>query len=173
MWYKFLLALLAIIFLFIVQTTFFGGFDLFLASFNLILIVLVLLISVADFKNVLFFLIVSGLLMDIYSGLPFGLFLLILFLITVILELLVFNFFTNRSFYSLILLGGIATIFYHLFFVIFISSFYFIGWSDFFISRKYWLVASWQLVSTMIILAVCFWLINKISKFFKPTFIQS
>jgi len=170
MWYRTLLALILILLILIFQITFLGNLS---GIFNLILVVLVLLISLTDFKKAAVFSLISGSIMDIYSNLPFGIFLISLFLVAIVLELFFVNFFTNRSFYSLILMGLIAVLFYHLFFILISGFLYLVGVSLFFVSQGYWLEFFGQLITTILILIFCFWIINIVSQRFKPIFLHS
>ncbi len=179
-WYKFVIYFILIALAMIFQITFLGNFNLFFKNFNLMLAILVLLIGLTDFKTVLVYLVLSGVLMDIYSSLPFGVYLMTFFLLAIILEILFLNFFTNRSFYSLITMGIIAVIIYNIFFLL-ISGFSYligasplrlIGASEFFLADRLWLNIFYQLTNIIIILSFAFWLINKISRRFKPTFLK-
>lgn len=170
--YKNFLYFFAVIFLLIFQISFLDNFNLFLFDFNLVLVVLVLIVAIRDFKYALIFLLLAGIVMDIYSSLPFGIFIATLFLTAIILELLFLNFFTNRSFYSLVFMGLIAVISYHLFFLSISGFLYLINLSDFFVGRGDWFNFIWELAMTTIVLSICFWFINKLSKLFKPIFLR-
>lgn len=171
-WYKFVIYFILIALVLIFQITFLGNFNLFFKNFNLMLAILVLLIGLTDFKTVLVYLVWFAVLMDIYSSLPFGIFLMTFFLVAIILEILFLNFFTNRSFYSLIIMGIIAVIIYNIFFLLISGFSYLIGASEFFMADRLWLNMLYQLMNIIIILSFAFWLINKISRRFKPTFLK-
>ncbi|MFA5029441.1 MAG: hypothetical protein WC518_01665 [Patescibacteria group bacterium] len=171
--YKIIIFILIILLVFIVQNAFLDNLSFFFFSFNLLLITLVLLVDLADFKLALWFSLVGGFLLDTYSSLPFGIFLLTLFLTAIVLKFLFFNFFTNRSLYSLIILGLVAVLVYQGGFLLLSSLFYLLGFSDFLAGWSFiWLISA-QLVNMTIVLTVSFWLINKLSKFFKPIFLKS
>ena len=172
-WYKFIFYFLLLGLMVIFQITFLGGLNLFWANFNLVLAGLVVLVALADFNQALVYAVLAGVMMDVYSSLPFGIFLAVLFILAIILEILFLNFFTNRSFYSLIIMGLIAVLIYHLLFFIISGLFYLTGVSEFFGGHKIWLALLYQLADLTILLALVFWVLNKISKRFKPTFIQT
>ncbi len=75
-----------------------GTFDIVLAS-ALFIVVMV------NFELGLFFVLIGGSMMDIYSNMPFGLILLNMLATVFIINILFNNFFTNKSLYSLLVLG--------------------------------------------------------------------
>ncbi|MEK7652972.1 MAG: hypothetical protein AAB358_00600 [Patescibacteria group bacterium] len=141
------------------------------ANFNLVLVILVLFVFLADFKKSLAVSLWSGLIFDLYSPLPFGIFLFSFAASFIILEFLLQNFFTNRSFYSLIFLGLFGAAVYHLIFLIASGLIYLIGGSEFLPTASYWYLFLGQIVTTVFLLAICYSLIDKISKRFKPMFL--
>lgn len=166
------LYLIAIIFFLTLQTAYLQGFNLFWASFNLFLIFLVLVLFVGNFKNALIFAILSGLILDIYSSLPFGLYLVVLFLTVLILQPLVLNFFTNHSLYSLLALNIIGVVVYNFLFWLAGSFLYLIGRNDFSFSSSFWLGVGWQLVIALAVASFIFYFLNKNSRLFKPIFLN-
>lgn len=172
-WFKYILYVIFIILIVVLQTTFLGSLNPWLANFNLIVACLVLLIELADYRGTLFFALTAGWLMDVYSGLPFGVFLGTFFVMSLILEVLFRNFFTNRSYYSLISLGLIAVIIYNVVFFTIRGVLYMIGATDFILGPNFGLDLLYQAVAMIIMLSVLFRVINRVSKIFKPTFIKS
>jgi rod shape-determining protein MreD len=143
-----------------------------LSQFNLFLVVLVFFVNLSSFSAALIFAFGSGLLLDIFSSLPFGTYLTTLGLTALVLEFLFFNFFTNRSFYSLLMLAVLAVVAYQVVFLAVAGVLYFAGWSDFFVHHNYWLPATGQLFITLMAVTLIFWFINRQSKSFKPTFLR-
>jgi len=115
----------------------------------------------------------AGLIMDIFSSLPFGIFLVCFFLSAVISELLLFSFFTNRSFYSVMSLGIITTIIFNILFLVLSGIAYLTGMSEFYIGRGYLLELIYQILNVSIVLFLLFFVVNSFSKAFKPNFISS
>jgi len=76
MWYKILLSIIAIITLIIIQVTFLGSFSAYWSNFNLALAILVILLFFLDFPMIMFFAVTAGFMLDLYSALPFGIFML-------------------------------------------------------------------------------------------------
>lgn len=170
---KILLAIIAISFLTVIQISFFGNFGFYFGSFNLVLATLVILLFLIDFKGLIFFSLGSGFILDLYSSLPFGLFMVSLFLTAAILEIFLFNFLTNRSFYSVVSLGFLAVILFNSWFLIISALTYLFGWSDFYFDFRSWPRLLYQLINISIILIIIFFIVNALSKKFKSNFIRS
>lgn len=149
-----------------------GGFGFFSGRVNFILIALVLLINLTDFSAVVIFGLLSGFILDIYSGMPFGIIALSLFLTLVTLEILFVNFFTNFSFYSLMLMGLLAVLAYNFIFILLVSGTYFIGWSDALPSWLYLSQVGWQILTTEILLLLIYFVGGYLSRRFKPMFLR-
>jgi hypothetical protein len=128
--HRYWLLLIAIVLGSLAQLAVEGGLNFMTGKINFILVALILLINLTDFSAVAIFGVLAGLILDIYSGLPFGLISVSLFLTLIILEVLFVNFFTNFSFYSLMLMGLIAVIAYNAAFISLAAAMYFVGWSD-------------------------------------------
>ena len=152
------------------QISFLANFKI-LANFNLVLVILVLFVFLTDFKKSLAVSLWSGLIFDLYSPLPFGIFIFSFAVASIVLEFLLQNFFTNRSFYSLIFLGFFGAVVYHLVFLITNGLIYLIGNSEFLPTVSHWYLFFGQIITTIFLLAICYLLIDKISKRFKPMFL--
>lgn len=173
MWYKSILFFLLAVIAFVIQFGFLSLAGTLLSSLNLVLIFLVIILSLFDFRYALVFTLSAGLLLDIFSNLPFGIFLLTLFATIMVLEFLALNFFTNYSFYSLVILGSVAAVVYHGVFLMLGGLLYLAGFNNFFVSPGYFWLVVIQLLELIVFLSLGFWLINKFSRFFKPIFIRS
>jgi len=173
MWYKILLSIIAIITLIIIQVTFLGSFSAYWSNFNLALAILVILLFFLDFPMIMFFAVTAGFMLDLYSALPFGIFMLSFFTAALTAEFLLFNFFTNRSFYSVVFLGLAAVLAFNAAFLTLSGLTYLFNLSDFYLDSSYWRQLIYQLINTWLILIVLFLPINKLSRKFKPNFISS
>ena len=171
MWYKIIFSILAIASLVILQVTFLSAFGAYFAGFNLVLAGLIFLFFLVDFAKIVFFIIFAGILLDLYSSLPFGIFLVSLFVAAIISEIIIFNFLTHRSFYSVLSLGLIATLCFNSSFLILVTAAYLLGLSDFSISGGFWLELIYQIINIGLLLTAMFFLTNSLSKKFKPNFI--
>ncbi len=168
---KFLICFLLAAILLIVQTSLIGK-SFFFSGFNFILAGLVVLIAAFTYEDALLYLIFAGALMDSYSLLPFGVFTLSLFFSSLFLELLLLNFFTNRSLYSLLGLGFSGVLLYNIFFASLVWLGYVSGLNDFSPDGRFWLSVLWQVIVVPVVLAFGFIFINKFSRHFKPIFVK-
>ncbi len=173
MWRKAIIFLIGILLVTTIQISFLGRFSLAVSWLNLFILFLVLLVSLVDFSWTLFFVLVAGPLLDIYSNLPFGVFSLCFLFTALFLEALLLNFFTNRSFYSFVFLGLSATIIYHITLYCLVGLLYLVGLSDFFFGWSSAIDVVFQLVTISILLAFSFFTIDALSNRFKPNFINS
>ncbi len=168
--YFFGLLLLLLVPLFqVVSTSFLGSF----LNFNGVIVTLVFLLMLARPQTSIYFVIVSGLILDMHAQTAFGVFLLALAGTALVVQTLHLNFFTNRSLYSLLLLVLIATIIFHLIFIGIIVLYYVLGWDDSMIVLGYWKLFIGNIVSNLFCSLVVFTVINRYSNSFKPTYLQS
>jgi len=89
-----------------------------------------------------------------------------------ILEVLFYNFFTNRSLASLLVLSLIGTTVYNMVFLSISGFAYYFGWSDFFADWDYGWSFLGQLIANAIVLLLGFYLFNFLSKRYKPVFLK-
>jgi len=171
--WKSLLSVAAIFFLIGLQITLAHGFNLFLAGWNLTVLILVILINLTDYRQAVGFAVIGGLILDLYSSLPFGLFMIDALVLSLILELLFRNFFTNRSFYSLMIMALAASFIYNVIFIVLVSVLAAVGWTIFTISPAYGWVMLWQLIDAALMMIIFFVVFNYLSRKFKPVFLQS
>jgi len=173
MWYKILISTIFWALIANIQITLLGGFGDYLASLNLLLVLLVALLFFIDFKWIVYFTILAGAILDIYSSLPFGIFMVSFFIAMAVSDFLLLNFLTNKSFYSLVSVGLSAVIVFNMVFLISTVLVYLFGFSDFFIDRNYWLGLVYQVVNMVLFLSIWFFIVNLFSRQFKPNFIRS
>jgi len=139
---------------------------------NLVLAALVILVNLTPWPLAVIVSISAGLLLDVYSGLPFGVLTAVLFVVAVIVEILFINFFTNFSLYSLVSLGLIAAISYNILFLVVVCLLYFLGYFDFLPFGDYSWKVLWQVFSTIAIMLLTYFVINRSSRQFKPMFLK-
>lgn len=118
-----------IFFFFIIQLSFLPSLGL-LSSLNLVLCFLIF-ITLINFPQVFWTALLGGILLDLYSLLPFGTSVLILSLIIILVNFLFKKFFVYRSPLSLVVLGFIAILFYEFLFFLFSLFSYLTGLSLF------------------------------------------
>jgi cell shape-determining protein MreD len=106
---------MAIILIFsIVQVSFLTTWPVPISSLNLFLSLVIFIAVIINYHRSLLWAFVGGLFLELYSSLNFGITSLSLILTAILINFLFSNFFTNRSFYSLIILGFIGSVFYSL-----------------------------------------------------------
>ncbi|MBU0880222.1 hypothetical protein KKB33_01720, partial [Patescibacteria group bacterium] len=115
MFKKIIYNIVLIISLVIFQISFINSLPAGLDNLNLILVVLIFILSLVNLDYALAWTIGLGWLLSIFLFVPFGMHLISLFLTIVFSNLLLANFFTNRSLYSFLALTGLATIIYEFF----------------------------------------------------------
>jgi len=161
-----------IIALAIFQIAFINSLPAGLDNLNLILVVLIFILSLININYALAWAIGLGWLLGIFLFAPFGLHLISLFLTIIFSNLLLANFFTNRSFYSILALVALSTVIYE----IFLNCFnylinLFIKENLLIVNPNFWLDKLSQIILNLLAVAVFFYFINFISKKFKPTFL--
>lgn len=135
-----------------------------LSNINLPIIFLVLFINFFNIPTKLIFIIFWGLILDIYSNLPFGSFMITFFLVEIFLDVLFYNFFTDQSFYSslILLLSGLTIYNFILILIVIIT--YFLGFSDWIINQNYIEKYLWQLLINGFLITIGFYWFNKLAK---------
>lgn len=165
------LCLLALIIL--IQVTLLESYNIAWLNINALLLLGVLLLFTTDPRWALATLVGGGLILDLYSALPFGLFAVIGLLTILVLSLLLAHVITNRSLYGLLVMTAVGTLVYHGLFLIGSGLLYSIGWTEFAPTFGYWHNVVEQLVMHSVIVGVVFWPINALSRRFKPMFLPS
>lgn len=159
-----LINLLSIIILGIIQVSFLTTWPFPISSLNLILSLVIFLTVIVNYQRGLWWALGGGLLLELYSSSIFGLITLSLVLTVIGINFLFNNFFTNRSLYSLLILGFIGTIGYSLIvsgfkslFLIFLPRAMSRGGFDInFLGINFWPNFFWQPLLNLIILAIIF-----------------
>ncbi|MDX9892962.1 MAG: hypothetical protein RB292_00920 [Patescibacteria group bacterium] len=111
---KIILNILIIILLGIIQVSFLTTWPFPVNSFNLILSLVVFLVVIVNYHQALWLAFGAGLFLEIYSSSFFGVIVISLLILAMAVNFLFNNFFTNRSSYSLIILGILGTLIYNL-----------------------------------------------------------
>ncbi len=109
---KILGGIFLIIFFAILQTSFFPLLPYPFNYFNLILPIIFFITVILNYRDGLWFALCAGIIIDFFSFLNFGALTLSMLAAVVFINWLFSNFFTNRSFYSLIILGFLGNLIY-------------------------------------------------------------
>lgn len=151
--FKLILNIFLIILAVIFQVSFLNSLTQGLTLINLPLIIIILLIFFSLFKWAWLWTLGTGILLDFFSFLHSGQTTLSLLLVFLIIYLLLTFVFTQRSLYSLIFLGVLATAFYQLSLFSFNKLFYSLGFIDYEIifSSFYLKQLGWQILVSLVV----------------------
>ncbi len=141
--------------------------------FNLILSIAIFITVILNYYQGLWFALFSGLIIDLYSFLPFGTMTCAMLLTVIIVNSLFNNFFTNRSLYSLIILGFLGNVIYFIFFLFINLVFFTFNITnnlDIFFTAANLYGFFWQMVFTVSLLSFLFLIFNFVSKKLKSVF---
>lgn len=165
---------LAIIIIIIAQLAFINGLPLYLSNLNIVLIIIVLLISLGSLKTALWWAFGLGLLFDFFSFEPFGLYLSSLFFTVLFMRLLLNNFITNRSLYSILTLTFFGTLCFE--FCVYTISYTsrFFSRQDFILELQagFWRQEAVNIFVNLIAMVIIFYLVNFLSRRFRPVFLM-
>lgn len=162
-----------IIFLSLVQTNFFTALPWPWNFFNLVLSIAIFITVITNYRQGLWFALFSGLIIDTFSSLPFGTMTLATLLVVITINTLFNNFFTNRSLYSLIILGFLGNIIYFIFLLLINSVLFVFGVInnlDIFFTGENIYGFLWQAIFNVFLLALLFIIFNFVSKKLKSVF---
>ncbi len=129
-----------------------------ISSLNLIFCIVLFITVMIGYEKGLIWAFFCGLFLSFYSAMPYGATLLSLVLSVIITDILYKNFFTNRSLYSLAILGFIGTLVYNFILLIYISIFTIFGFSFSFAFYDIKLLYLWQPLMNVIILWTIFFI---------------
>ncbi len=173
MYSKIIVNILLIISLYIVQVSFISGLPSFFRHLNLVIVVLIFILGLTNLKLAFWWSIGVGILFDVYSFIPFGVYLISFSSVILLANFLLTNFFTNRSLYSFLALTFFAYFGYK-FFTYFLYYFsHFFTRQDFIlnIGKNFWLSELSQLIINLFIVAIVFYLLGFVSNRLKPVFL--
>ncbi len=108
MYSKIVLRTIAIIALVSVQIAFIDNLPGYFNNINLILIALVFILMLGSFKEALWWAFGAGILCDVFSFNPFGLYLVSLVLVVIFANFLQVSYFTDRTLYSVLALTSLS-----------------------------------------------------------------
>jgi len=141
---------------------------------NLMPVVLIFILSLYGWKEALFWGIGMGVVLDIYSFLPFGVFTASLMLTVFFIHVLSTHFFTNRSLYSFLALTLFSTFFYEFFFRFFAYALNIFVKETclFLLQQNFWLVLGKGIIMNLALMFLMFYIFNFASNRFRPVFIR-
>jgi len=173
---RYFIVILLVLVLFLVvflQLALVNSAPYFFSRINLILLVLILALFFFDFKKVILGALALGLLIDIFSFRLFGCYTLSLFLVVILADFLLANWFTNHSAYSFLALTFFATLFYNLELYNFFYLSNFLSEQHFFLGQaNFWRGLGLELFWSLGIIFLFFWLMNLTTTRLKPIFLD-
>jgi rod shape-determining protein MreD len=171
--YKIGINILAVAIIFVFQVSFLNSLPYFWGRGNLPLISIIFILAAFNFRTALWWALGFGLLLDVYSFGFFGVNVLSLLLVLAVIAYLLNNFFTNRSFYSFLVLVFFANLAFNfsydilsLFWRLFSGGFIGSAWEN---MREIFLK---ELAADLLFTSAIFLIINSFSKRLKPEFIR-
>lgn len=173
MYYKAIANTLLIFILSAIQLSFISALPGYLNDLNLILVILVFVLGLWGLNLALWWAVGIGILLDIFSFYPFSVFLISLSLSVIAVNLLLVNFFTDRSLYSFL---GLTVFFTLLYNFILNTFFYFLPLADartalFILDAKFWINLFARIILNLIATWIIFYVINFVSNKLKPAFL--
>ncbi len=173
MYFRIITNLIFIVFLAAIQITFVGNLPFYFNNINLLIIVLVFVLVLGGLRLALTWAVGLGILFDFYYFLPFGSFVINLFLTSLLTYFLLRNFFTNRSLYSFLALGFFANISYNiiLFLIIYLNSFLTKTSSSLSFNINLLKLELMQIILNSLVIIMGFYLINFITYRWRPVFL--
>ena len=158
---KFILIFLLSLIFFLLQRVFVDSWSGFWGRINIPLLLVISIFIFNSFKSSFYFALFLGIILDLFSFYPFGLYSASLLLTLLLADFVWSNFFTNRSIYSFLVLGVFLTIFYNVFsyfiFFLFENNLSNLAWFN----RFFWLNLLYELVWVFIIITALFYLLGR------------
>ncbi len=173
MYLKILINFILIVFLVSLQGAFIPALPSYFSNINILLVFLVFTLIVNGIDRALFYAFFAGIIMDIFSFMPFGTYSFSFIFSILAANFLQINFFTNRSLYSFLALTASATILSFLFSVIFnllVSLFFTENYLS--LNNELYLSAVYQLFINTILMVFVYYLTSYLSKSFRPVFLS-
>lgn len=161
-----------LIFAALFQISFLNNQVIFLKEFNLILI-LIIFVSLLDYKYGLYCIFFSVSILELYSPYPFGLLFFSYFFTFLAVIWLFRNFFTNKSLYSLIIIGLLGILCYNTLLYTLNEAFFLLNISkiSIILNTRYFIDLACQVICNLISLSILFIFFRTISKRMRAVFI--
>ncbi len=170
---KILANVFLISFLGLIQLSLISSLPVWFSQINIVLVVLVFILATFAFKLAVLWALFIGLILDLFSFLPFGSLTLALVATTLFAYFLLNNFFTNRSLYTFLALVSFSTLFFFL-----LNSA--INYLNVFLGKTIFsprnlidmfLAVFFQIIVNLLVTIIFFYLFNFISQRLKPFFL--
>ncbi|OGF26123.1 rod shape-determining protein MreD [Candidatus Falkowbacteria bacterium RIFOXYB2_FULL_47_14] len=173
MYGKITLNAILIILLSVSQISFVSGLPGWFADINLPIMVLVFMLALSGFRLALFWSFGMGLLLDIYSFLPFGIYMAVFPSIAILINFFLIHFFTNRSLYSFLALAALALLLHEILVYSLSYAVYFVNRQDLnvYFDGKFWSDQAGVFIMNLGAVFILFYLFTLAGKNLKPVFL--
>lgn len=174
MYFKIFLNFILIVISSLIQFSFISILPFGLDNFNFALVALIVILLVSSFSTSLWWAIGVGFLLDIYSFLPFGVYLACFFFTVLVANFLLVNFFTDRSLYSFLALIFLSSICFNFLFYSFIYFLEIFGVTSAVVvlGRIFWINLTWQIFFNTLAVFILFYVVNFVSQRLRPVFLK-
>lgn len=172
MYAKIFLNLFFILLLGSIELSFISGLPLGLNDLNLVFVIFIFILVTVGLNFALWWALGIGVLLDVFSFLPFGVHIISLMLGILALNIIL-NFFTNRSLYSLLVAMFFGTIVYEIIFNLVAYAITIISGREFVraLDGAFWRYEMNKVVFNMISVLIIFYTLNFLSNRLKPVFL--
>lgn len=157
----------------IIQLSLISGLPARLNNLNLILVILIFILGLAGLDLAVWWIIGTGVLLDIFFFMPFGVFLICLSLTIIVTNFFLTSFFTDRSIFSFLALVSLATFVYEILLTLISYVVYLLSPVEIslILNKTFWLAKLSQLGLNLIITIFIFYLVHFIKKELRPVFL--
>lgn len=157
----------------VAQISLISGLPGSLGNLNLVLVVLIFILGFFSFDFAAWWAVGSGFLLEVFSFLPFGVYLLSLSFTLMIASFLLNHFFTNRSLYSFLALTGLVTVIYGLIINFLVLIFIQLNFSAAVAAGNFWSFnfRPGQIGSNLLSAFIIYYIIHFLGRNLKPVFL--
>ncbi|MFH0891486.1 MAG: rod shape-determining protein MreD [Candidatus Falkowbacteria bacterium] len=173
MYGKITLNAILIILLSVSQVSFVSGLPGWFVNINLPIITLVFMLALSGFRLSIFWAFGMGLLLDIYSFLPFGVYMAVFLSIAILINFFLIHFFTNRSLYSFLALAAMALLLHEILVYSLSYAVYFVNRRDLavYFDGMFWSDQAGVFLVNLSAVFMLFYLFTLAGKNLKPVFL--
>jgi len=159
--------LIGILVVALLDTVFIGALPFGLHSLHLLPLALIFVLLLSNIRLAAWWALLGGLFLELFSFRFFGSYLIMLFIVLIIIHLMFERVLTNRSIYSTIIISAVVTLVWDLMFLLldYQTGSVFLGWLE---SSK---IIAISLVVNIVAASLIFYIINAVSRRFRPVFL--
>ncbi|MBI2459427.1 MAG: hypothetical protein HYV53_02650 [Parcubacteria group bacterium] len=168
---KIITNIILIIVLAVVQISLISALPGLAGNLNLVLVALIFILGFSSLDFAAWWTIGLGFLLEIFSFLPFGAYLISLSLTLMIANFLLNYFFTNRSLYSFLALTGLATVIYELIINFFVLIFMEINLPAALTAGNFWFSKLEQIGLNLLLAVIIYYIIHFLGRNLRPVFL--